>query len=71
MNIMDILAYELIPQEQSDDKTFENAYLIKLTPAWDLSKQYVSFKSTFWLIFSTSIIITGLYYLINFILTCL
>ena len=71
MNIMDILAYELIPQEQSDDKTFENAYLIKLTPAWDLSKQYVSFKSTFLLIFSTSIIITGLYYLINFILTCL
>lgn len=65
MNIMDILAYELIPQEQSDDETFENAYLIKLTPAWDLTKQYVSFKSSFLLLLFTCGIITCVYYLIR------
>lgn len=62
MNLMDILAYELIPQEKSGDDYFENAYLIKLTPAWDLSRQYVSFKSTFWLLVISGAIITGLYY---------
>lgn len=65
MNIMDILAYELIPQEQSDDETFENAYLVKLTPAWDLTKQYVSFKSSFLLLLFTCGIITCIYYLIR------
>lgn len=65
MNIMDILAYELIPQEQSDDETFENAYLVKLTPAWDLTKQYVSFKSSFFLLLFTCGIITCIYYLIR------
>lgn len=65
MNIMDILAYELTPLESGDEKSFENAYLVTLTPAWNLSKQYVSFKSTFWLLFTTGIIITGLYYLIT------
>ena len=42
MNIMDILAYELIPLEKHDEETYENAYLIKLTPAWNLTKQYVN-----------------------------
>ena len=47
-NVMDILAYELIPLEKKDEKnnTFENSYLIKLTPAWNLNKQYVTTKST-------------------------
>lgn len=67
MNIMDILAYELIPQESSDDKTFENAYLVKLTPCWNISKQYVSFKSSFWLLFGTCSILTFLVYLITLI----
>lgn len=68
MNIMDILAYELTPLESSDEKSFENAYLVTLTPAWDLSKQYVSFKSTFWLLFTIGIIVTGLYFLITLLL---
>ena len=42
LNIMDILAYELIPLEKHDEETYENAYLIKLTPAWNLTKQYVN-----------------------------
>lgn len=67
MNIMDILAYDLIPLEDSDNDSFENAYLIKLTPAWDLSRQYVSFKTTFWLMLSTGGIITILIYLIKLI----
>lgn len=60
MNIMDILAYELIPLEQSDDKTFENAYLVKLTPAYDIRKQYVKMSSTITLILVACGIITGL-----------
>ena len=67
MNVMDILAYDLIPLEDSDNDSFENAYLIKLTPAWDLSRQYVSFKTTFWLMLSTGGIITILIYLIKLI----
>lgn len=47
-NVMDMLAYELIPLEDRDesDNTFENSYLIKLTPAWNLERQYVTTKST-------------------------
>lgn len=47
LNIIDLLAYELIPlesTEMSDDGTeeiFENSYLVKFTPAEDVSKQYV------------------------------
>lgn len=67
-NIVDILAFELIPQEESGDNYFENAYLIKLTPAWDITKQYVSFKSTFWLLFISGLIITGLYFLLTLVI---
>lgn len=67
-NLMEILAFELIPQEQSDEESFENAYLIKLTPAYNLDKQYVSFKSTFWLFFWTCAFITGLYFLLTLII---
>lgn len=65
MNLMDILAYELTPLEQSDEKTFENAYLVTLTPAWDLSRQYVSLTSTSCLILTVCSILTGLYFLIS------
>lgn len=61
-NVMDMLAYELIPLEESDEKnnTFENSYLIKLTPAWNLERQYVTMKSTCWLILSTLILLGGI-----------
>ena len=47
LNIIDLLAYELIPLESTEISTdgseeiFENSYLIKFTPAEDVSKQYV------------------------------
>ena len=53
LNIIDLLAYELIPLETSEISTdgseeiFENSYLIKFTPAEDVSKQYVKPWSCF------------------------
>lgn len=53
LNIIDLLAYELIPLESteiSDDgseEIFENSYLVKFTPAEDVSKQYVKPWSCF------------------------
>ena len=43
-NVIDILAYELTPLEERDENnnTFENSYLVKFTPAWNLEKQYVT-----------------------------
>lgn len=67
MNIMDILAYELKPLEESDDKYFENGYLITLTPAYRLDKQYVTILSTSLLSLTTSVILTGIYFLITMI----
>lgn len=68
MNLIDILAYELIPLEDGDDKSFENAYLITLTPAWDLNRQYVSFGSTSCLLLVTASLLTGIYFLISNVL---
>ena len=48
LNIIDLLAYELIPLESSEisddgsEEIFENGYLVKFTPAEDVSKQYVN-----------------------------
>ena len=48
LNIIDLLAYELIPLESSEisddgsEEVFENSYLVKFTPAEDVSKQYVT-----------------------------
>jgi hypothetical protein len=63
-NVIDLLAYELIPLEERDDSdnTFENSYLIKLTPAWNLEKQYVTTKSTITLILTILILIGGITY---------
>ncbi len=53
LNIIDLLAYELIPLESSEISTdgseeiFENSYLIKFTPAEDVSRQYVKPWSCF------------------------
>ncbi len=49
-NVVDILAYELKPLEEVTqiDETheeFEHGYLVTFTPAWNLDKQYVTFKS--------------------------
>ena len=63
LNIMDILAYELKPledeRELEDGKIeFEHGYLITLTPAWNLDRQYVTWKSTLFLILLLAGIIT-------------
>ena len=53
LNIIDLLAYELIPLESSErssdgsEEIFENSYLVKFTPAEDVSKQYVKPWSCF------------------------
>ena len=53
LNIIDLLAYELIPLESSEiskdgeQEIFENGYLIKFTPADDVTKQYVNTWSCF------------------------
>ena len=53
LNIIDLLAYELIPLESTEissdgsEEIFENSYLIKFTPAEDVSKQYVKPWSCF------------------------
>ena len=48
--IYDILAYELKPLEEETqinerEIEYEHGYLITLTPAWNLDKQYVTFWS--------------------------
>ena len=69
MNIMDILAYELIPLEKHDEETYENAYLIKLTPAWNLTKQYVNkWSISFIVLFN---LLNRLLYFFNIILLLL
>jgi hypothetical protein len=53
LNIIDLLAYELVPLESSEiskdgeQEIFENGYLIKFTPADDVTKQYVNTWSCF------------------------
>lgn len=72
IGIVDILAYELKPLEDStilEDGTeeYEHAYLVILTPAWNLDKQYVTFKSvsllTLFIISIITIIIGLIYFL--------
>ena len=54
LNIIDLLAYELSPLESSEisddgsEEIFENGYLVKFTPAEDVTKQYVTPWSCFW-----------------------
>lgn len=53
LNVIDLLVYELIPLESSEiskdgeQEIFENGYLVKFTPAEDISKQYVKTWSCF------------------------
>lgn len=66
-NIYDILAYELKPLEEVtkiDDthEEFEHGYLITLTPAWNLDRQYVTFWSVIWVTILFAGLIAGLVY---------
>lgn len=61
LNLVDILAYELKPLEEVtkiDDvhEEYEHGYLITLTPAWNLDKQYV----TFWSVISVTLFFAAL-----------
>ena len=66
LNIMEILDYQLTPIEETNenDNTFENAYLITLTPAYSLSRQYVTTGSTIGVILGGLCIVGGLGYTI-------
>ena len=53
--ILDILAYELKPLEEETVREdgqieFEHGYLVTLTPAWNLDRQYVTFRSVLFVI---------------------
>ena len=66
-NIYDILAYELKPleDERQIDEThieYEHGYLITLTPAWNLDRQYVTFWSIAFVILFFAALIGGLVY---------
>lgn len=66
LNIIDLLAYELIPLESSEiskdgnQEIFENGYLVKFTPAEDVSKQYVKPWSCFLVFVGIPVLITGI-----------
>ena len=74
LNIIDLLAYELLPIESSEisddgsEEVFENSYLVKFTPAEDVSKQYVTPLSCFCVFVGIPVLIaTGVFALIHFI----
>ena len=65
LNLVDILAYELKPleEERQIDEThieYEHGYLVTFTPAWNLDKQYVTFKSVIGVILGSATIIGGI-----------
>ncbi len=64
-NIIDILAYELNPQEEvyvdeNGVETYENGYLIKFTPAYRLDKQYLTLKNVILLALTTIGLVSGI-----------
>lgn len=74
LNIIDLLAYELVPLESSEisedgsEEIFENSYLIKFTPADDVSKQYVKPWSCFCVFVLIPILIVGVVFsLVHFL----
>ena len=72
-NIYDILAYELKPLDnvtvrEDGTEEFENGYLVVLTPAWNLDKQYVTFCSILFVILLFAGIGVGLYYGIQYLI---
>ena len=74
LNIIDLLAYELIPLETSEisddgsEEIFENGYLVKFTPAEDVTKQYVNTRSCFFVFVGIpALIVAVVFALIHFI----
>ena len=72
-NIYDILAYDLKPLDnvtvrEDGTEEFENGYLVVLTPAWNLDKQYVTFWSILFVILLFAGIGVGLYYGIQYLI---
>ena len=74
LNIIDLLAYELLPLESSEisddgsEEVFENSYLVKFTPAEDVSKQYVTPLSCLGVFVGIPALIAGVVFaLIHFI----
>lgn len=74
LNVVDLLAYELIPLESSEmskdgvEEIFENGYLVKFTPAEDISKQYVKPWSCFCVFFGIPVLIASLVFaLVHFL----
>ncbi len=74
LNIIDLLAYELIPLESTEiskdgsEEIFENGYLIKFTPAEDVTKQYVKPLSVFCIFVGLPVLIAaGVFALIHFL----
>ena len=64
-NIVDILAYELKPQEEvymneNGEEVYENAYLVLFTPAYRLDKQYLTIKNVILLILFFCLIVGGI-----------
>lgn len=78
-NIVDILAYELKPLEEVtplEDGTeeYEHGYLVTLTPAWNLDRQYVTFWSVIWItilfaVLTTCVVYSSIHWLIPWIQT--
>lgn len=67
LNLADILAYELKPleDERQIDEThieYEHGYLITLTPAWNLDRQYVTFWSIIFVTLFFAALIGGMIY---------
>jgi hypothetical protein len=74
LNIIDLLAYELIPLESSEiskdgvEEIFENGYLVKFTPAEDISKQYVKPWSCFCVFFGIPALIASVIFALFYFL---
>lgn len=67
LNIVDILAYELKPLEEvrqisETEEEYEHGYLVTLTPAWNLDRQYVTIKSIIGVTIFFAVVIFGLIY---------
>ena len=74
LNIIDLLAYELIPLETSEmsedgsEEIFDNAYLVTFTPADDVTKQYVKPWSCFWVFVGIpALVVGGIFALLHFL----
>lgn len=74
LNVIDLLAYELIPLESSEiskdgeQEIFENGYLVKFTPAEDVSRQYVKPWSCFLVfVLIPTLVASGIFALFHFL----